>query len=442
VTEQPLRPAGAAGRAVAGDYVRDVLAVLFLLIPLGMAWDLEIRAIGHDVIVPVTMLSILSLALPYLSTASVLPKGLTATRLRMVRLLVNVPYLVVVLWTLVRAYTEDGSATGVSAGTGVGMGVVYGLVGVMLAAQGRVAELRGGLNDGRLWITVTVVLAGLGVALAAVSAVLFTVEFTTEPSWSEFVVLGLGFVFFAGVPLIAVSGFARGDGAWRDVTVALGVAGLVAALWAQSAEETMGSAWSLRLAGPQILLWPALGAAAAAPGVVRHIVRSPGAGRWFDLSARLFQMVAAVAVIAMLLSGFRIIDNIEDRAEHIAGIVFALIVIVTATFGRAALVKDARTGWPRALGAAGILVLVMIVQTTVTGTARMLSITVDMATILSLWFVFAGAIVVALTAPASVRSQLGPPGSDRPAEQYEVRPTFPADDEPIWKASPEAKDSR
>ncbi len=143
----------------------------------------------------------------------------------------------------------------------------------------------------------------------------------------------------------------------------------------------------------------------------------------------------------MLLSGFRIIDNVEDRAEHIAGIVFALIVIVAATFGRSALVKDARTGRPKALGVAGILILVMIVQTTVTATARMLSITVDMATILSLWLVFAGAVVVALTAPASVRAQLGPSGPDRPAEQYEVRPSFPAEDEPIWKPSPESNDS-
>lgn len=204
----------------------------------------------------------------------------------------------------------------------------------------------------------------------------------------------------------------------------------------------MGSAWALRTAGPQILLWPALGAAAAAPGVVRHIVRSPGAGRWIDLSARLFQSVTVVGVLSMLLSGFRIIDNVEDRAEHIAGIVFALIVIVAATFGRSALVKDARTGRPKALGVAGILILVMIVQTTVTATARMLSITVDMATILSLWLVFAGAVVVALTAPASVRAQLGPSGPDRPAEQYEVRPNFPAEDEPIWKASPESNDTR
>lgn len=45
-----------------------------------MAWDLERRAISHDFIVPVTLLSVLSLALPYLNAASVLPKVLTAPR--------------------------------------------------------------------------------------------------------------------------------------------------------------------------------------------------------------------------------------------------------------------------------------------------------------------------------------------------------------------------
>lgn len=412
MTEQPHRPGAPRVEAGAGDYVRDALAVLFLLLPLGMAWDLEHRAIGYDVIVPVTLLSILSLALPYLTTASVLPAALTAGRLRTIRLVANVPYLIVVLGTLVRAYADDTAVAGVSNGAdvgdgiGVGMGVVFGLAGVMLAAQGRVAERRTGLGGGHLWRLVIVILAALGVVLALASAAIFASEFTSEPSWSEFVILGLGVVVFAGAPLIAVTGVARGDGAWRDATVVIGVVGLVAALWAQGAEETMGSAWSLRLAGPQILLWPALGAAAAAPGLAALVARPAGAARWVSLAARLFQMVTLVAVVAMLIAGFRLIDNPDDRGAHIAGIVFALVVIVAATFGRASLVKDARTGRPVALGMAGVLVLVMVIQTTVMAAARTLAITVDMATILSLWLVFAIAIVLVLVVPESVQEEL------------------------------------
>lgn len=442
MTDQPQRSRTPRAEAGVGDYARDVLAVLFLLLPLGMAWDLERRAISHDFIVPVTLLSILSLALPYLSVVSVLPRGLTAPRLRRLRLVANLPYLIVVLATLVRAYADDTTATGASDGIGVGMGVVFGLAGVVLAAQGRRPEQRAGLADGALWRAVAVVLVCLGVALAVVSAVVFAAEFTGEPTWSEFVVLGLGVAFFAGVPLIAVRGLARGDGAWRDVTVVIGVVGLVVAVWARGSEETMGSAWSLRLAGPQILLWPALGAAAAAPGVVGLVARFPGAVRWVNLSGRLFQLIALVAVLAMLISGFRLIDNVDDRGEHIAGIVFSLVVIVAATFGRAALVKDARTGRPVALGAASILVLVMIVQTTVIGMARSIAITIDVATILSLWLVFAVAIVLALTAPGSVRDQLEPrSGTSRPAAPADVPPAVPAEDESIWGANPETKDS-
>lgn len=204
----------------------------------------------------------------------------------------------------------------------------------------------------------------------------------------------------------------------------------------------MGSAWSLRLAGPQILLWPALGAAAAAPGVVGLVARSPGAARWVNLSCRLFQMVAVVAVLAMLISGFRLIDNADDRGEHIAGIVFSLIVIVAATFGRAALVKDARTGRSVALGAASILILVMIVQTTVIGAASPVAVTVDLATILSLWLVFAGAIVIALIAPASVRAELESQAeAPRPTPAPDA-PAVPAEDESIWDAHTDPKDSR
>lgn len=424
-----------------GDYVRDALAVVFLLIPLGLAWDLEHQATAYDYVVPVTLLSIISLALPYLKIAAVLPRALTPLRVQRVRLLANIPYLIVVLVTLVRGYGGDATAAEAGAGRGVGMGVVFGLVGVVLAAQGRAWEQSDGATDGVLWRGVTVAFAGLGVALGVLSAVLYVAEFGDKVGWSEIVIFILDVVFFAGLPLLAVRGMVRGDSVWRDVAVVLGGVGLLAAFWTQGSEETVGSAWSLRLAGPQVLLWPALGAAAAAPGI-SALVRSPAAAsHWVNLPGRLFQTITLVAVLAVLIFGFRLVDGTDARGPYLTGLVLSLVILVTATFGRNALVNDASARWPAAVGAAIALIVLGLVELSVLGIAQSAAVGFDVATMLSVCFVFAAAIIVALTTaspaeevPGTVDEWTGAlrsPSSAPPAEGSDIH----AEDESIWEVN-------
>jgi hypothetical protein len=395
-----------------GDYLRDAFAVLFLLIPLGMAGDLAHHGVGYDILIPVTMLSIISLALPYLKAASVLPRSTSPRQLQVARLLANTPYLAFVMIMLVYGYAGRDATGEPGGGRGVGMAVTIGLVGVLLAAQGRASEQRDGLRDGGLWRSVVVGVAGLNVVLALLSVILFLIESGADTGWGGVVVLILAAAFFAGVPLIAVHGLAQGDGVWRDVCVVLGVVGLLTVLWAQGADETMAEAWSPREAGPQFMFWPAIGAAAAAAGLAASAAPPVGAARWINLSGRLFQTATLVAVLSILMSGFRLIDYVEARGQYITVLVLSLIVLVLATYGRNSLVRDARQGQARALGTAVGLIGIAFLTMMVLGFSQSTVITVDTAAIICLWFLFAVVVLVSLTAPTSINEELGQPTSE------------------------------
>ncbi|NDL56173.1 hypothetical protein [Phytoactinopolyspora mesophila] len=439
-----------------GDYLRDALAVLFLLIPLGMADDLAHHGVGYDILIPVTMLSIISLALPYLKAASVLPRSTRPRQLQVLRLLANTPYLAFVVIMLVFGYVGADATGEAGGGRGVGVAVTIGLVGVLLAAQGRAWEQRDGLNDGRLWRGIVVGIAALGVLLGTLSIVVFLIESGGDVGWSTVVVLILATAFFAGVPLIAVHGLAQGDGVWRDVTLVLGLVGLLSVLWAQGAAETMAEVWSPREAGPQFMFWPAIGAAAAAAGIAAVAPPPSGAARWINLSGRLFQTATLVAVLSILLAGFRLVDHVDARGQYITVLVLSLVALVVATYGRNSLVRDAREGQARAMGAAVALIGVAFLTMAVLGISRAAVITVDTATIICTWFVFAVVVIVALTVPNSVNQELdsyaGEQGEvredDDESEEHGESPLsepvaehaeLHAEDESIWSAHTEGQ---
>lgn len=390
-----------------GDYVRDLLAVLFLLVPLGMAWDLADDATGKVYVILVTLLSVVSLALPYLRAVSVLPPTLAPPQLRLVRLLANAPYIIVVLVTLVLGYLGEGQGGPVETGDGVGVGLVIGLVGALLAAQARASEQGPGSEDGVLWRLITVSLAGLAVVLGILTAIIVVIDMGENLEWSELAALLVAVVFFVGIPAVAAFGVFRGDAAWRDAAMVVGLVGLLAAFWALGAEETVREAWSLRLQSPRFLFWPAIGAAAAAVGVAAVVHVLPGARRWVMLPVRLFETAAGIATLSVLYFAFRLVEQEEARGALITVLVFSLIALAAAFVGRNALIGNVGAGRPAAMGVAGAFVVIGIVQAAVLGSAESTVIDAMMATVISAWFVFAVVIALALTAPKSVRNELG-----------------------------------
>ncbi|NED99898.1 DUF7937 domain-containing protein [Phytoactinopolyspora halotolerans] len=389
------------------DYVRDALALLLLLIPLGMAWDFEDNATGKVYVILVTLLSVVSLSLPYLRAVNVLPPTLGAAQLRLVRLLANAPYLIVVLLTLVLGYLGDTTLRGTDVGDGVGVGVVIGLAGALLAAQARASEQDASTTDGMLWRSITLGLAGLGVLCGIVSAVIFLIDFGDVYEWSEIVVLLLSVVFFVGVPALAAAGLLRGQAAWRDVAIVLGVVGLMMSFWALGADETIGESWWLRFQGPEFLFWPAIGVAAAAPSVAALIRPEAGARRWIGMALRLLETGVVIAVLSIALYAFTLIENEDARGAYITVLVFSLFALAAFLVARQALTADARAGRPVAVGVAGALVIIGIVMATVLGSSDAAQVAVGSATVISAYFVFAVALVIALTVPKSVRDELG-----------------------------------
>lgn len=389
------------------DYVRDGLALLLLLLSLGMAWDFEGNGTGKVYVILAALLSIVSLSLPYLRAASVLPPHLSPAQLRILRLAANVPYLVVVLVTLVLGYVGENELSGVNMGDGVGVAVALGLAGVVLAAQGRASEQGAGTGDGPLWRLVTLGLAGLAAVLGVLSAIIVLVDLGENREWTELVVLVLGVLLFVAVPLILVLGLTRGDAGWRDATVVLGLVGLMMAFWAVGASETVGESWSLRLVGPEFLFWPALGAAAAAPGLATQVRADAGARRWTNLVLRLLNAGIMIAGLAVLIFAFRMVDVEDARGSYITVLVLSLVALAAVFVGRNALAADVRAGRQVVMGVAVALVIVGIVKAAVLGAAEAVDIGAGSATIISVWIVFAIVIALALTAPKSVRAELG-----------------------------------
>ncbi|WP_222851138.1 hypothetical protein [Phytoactinopolyspora mesophila] len=395
-----------------GDYVRDGLALLLLLIPLGMAWDFQDNATGKVYVILVTLLSILSLSLPYLKAASVLPPHLAPAQLRLVRLAANAPYLIVVLVTLVLGYLGDTAEGQFDLGDGVGIGLVIGLAGALLAAQGRQSE-QGSDGDGPIWRISALGMAGLAAIMSVIAAIIFLIDLAELFEWSQIVVLLLVLAFYVVVPLIPVLGMYRGEFAWRDVAIVIGAVGLLTSFWALNADQTMGDVWSLRLPidtqlnGPQILFWPAIGVAAAAVGVLRVVQPVAGAARWIGLARRVIEMGGLFAVFSVIILVFQLFEQEDARGVLIAILVISLIVVAAALVGRNALITDARSGRSVAVGVAGVFFIAGIVIASVLGASDNTIIDLSSAAFISALFIFAAVIAAALTAPPSVRSELG-----------------------------------
>lgn len=118
----PVDPAHPFAGVTAGDYVRDGVALLFLLVSLALRWDFGTDASDRIDVVLLTILSMFSLAVPAMARLGALGQGWTRRRIRLVRLLANVPYLVLVVVYLVLDLLRGGEL-GREGGVGVALGV-------------------------------------------------------------------------------------------------------------------------------------------------------------------------------------------------------------------------------------------------------------------------------------------------------------------------------
>lgn len=371
------------------DYLRDVVALVLLLISFGMPWNFGGDVTSAVYVILATLLSIVSLSLPYLSRAGVFPPAFGTDRLRLARLLANVPYVVIVIIAIVLDFVE------VSDG-GIGVGAMFGLAGVVLAAQPRTAEHAP--SDSALWRTATLGIGGVIVVCSTVAVLLDLVD-TGDASWEATTTLILIIALYLVVGVLPVYGFYNRDSSSRDVMVVVGAAAIVAGFWLMS--SSVDGVWPVRVVGPVIVFWPALAAAVTAVGMGAYVDVPAGAQRWVRDVVRVCELTVIVAAFGIALTAVDLSATDVDRGAKITLIVLYLIVVAAALVGRGAIGRDPVQGRSVALTVAGVVIVLGIVLAAVAPSVDFLEIG-----ILSMLFVFPAAIGVMLTVPQVVRDEL------------------------------------
>src|SRR5690625_1797038 len=402
-----------------GDLIRDAVALALLLISFGMPWDALESSTGRLYVVFATLISIASLALPYLRRGGILPEAWSDNTVRGARLIANVPYAIVVVLTLVLGYVGEGVG---DSGRGIGIGVAFGTARADLAAQPRTSERASEVADAGLWRLTVAALGGLIAVLTVVSLVFFLVD-ADGAEWADIDFVIAYMLFFAAVALLPVAAFLGGKAPSRDVLIVLGAVGVLAGFWMLGGAAGNG-AWLLRFDGPTMLFWPALAAAASAASLPSVLPPEGGSARWIGLPVRLFRLLAIAGGGAAVLAAVTIARDDSGRGTEITLLVVLLLLVVAALIGRNALVANARTGRATALVVAGAFVVFGIVYAAVAANSDPGFNTLA-AVVVSLLFVFAAAIGYALLVPAAVRADLGPVGAVSPSFLRSSKPTEP-----------------
>jgi hypothetical protein len=427
------------------DYVRDAAAAFCLFACLGMWWDISDDPKGGDhwwVVISV-LLSVASLALPYVCKAQVVP-GWTPLHFRLAKLAANVPFLASVLAAVVNELVNLGEDFEAGLGAGIGMG----LAGAMLAIQPRAADDPMHRED-RFWNR-----AAAGVAIAAVAVgILMFVGFVidTDDLFDEvagffaFLLVSLGMLLvLAGWPL---AGFLGGSAAWRRVFSTSTFTLIGTALFAHADD------------GAALFFWPLVekwygGAtgfggigiggtfligAAAGLSVARSLSRRPGeqtepVAEWAKTASSALLVTAAGALVSAVALVLGIVTDSGDPAAPI--VVTVLVLAIAGAAGYASiLLRDPRKHRLLALGLiTGIVVVGLVVMGVVNGqdmniealgTGPSIPVT---GWVVAAWVTLPLLAAYALTVPGQVRTALGPlvPQQAAYPQGYPQQPSYPA----------------
>ncbi|KRD36771.1 hypothetical protein ASE27_09925 [Oerskovia sp. Root918] len=404
-TTSPAAPANPFAGIPVSDYVRDGVAALLLFVSLTMPWDFANRASDKVEVILVSVLSLLSLALPYLARTGVLPTTWTVHTTRRVRLLANAPYGLLVAVYVVLDLVNGTAGNGWG---GLGTGLALGLAGAVLAAQPRQAELGPVDQDRAVSQTWVKVLIGIG-ALAVVGAVVAFVFSLT---------LGLGVVgIFARLVVAALAvglvglpvwGILRKQESWRLVLVGLGIALVV--LYVLNTGNFLVSYESLRGGQFGLLLIPAAAAVAASPAVARSTASASPVETWVAVAVDTLDLVLVVAAVLTLQAILWLAAGLSGVVVILA-LVLGLLMVGVSLVARRALARDAVSGRTLALGGAGVVAVLGIVLLIVVANQSGLGIGVG-TDLLLLAFGLPAITAFALTVPAEVRTHFA---ENRPA---------------------------
>ncbi len=394
------------------DVLRDVVAAFLLLLSLGLRWDAWRDATARVDVVLITLLSVFSLAVPYLGRLGAIGGGWTTARIRLARLLLNAPYLVMVVVYLVLDAVRGGEL-GIEGGIGAAVGV--GLAGALLAAQPREAELAvrpDGARPGGAWRWVVAAI-GAVIAAGAIGGLVATlVRERDDLTLTGLLVAVLATLLTLTLVAAPVVGAVAGSPAWRIVLVGLGAAAIVLLLLADRGVLLRSDVESVHLTGFGWVLWPAAAAAALAPGLRLGVDHGPRA-RWFGAAVGLLTLVAVTCVLQVALAVVRLTDDASEatdaRGSLVAVLVLTVLYLMGVLIARGALAQNQPQATAVVVVVAATLLLVGLVQLAVVSASDALTVTfVDQALALVVPVVLAVAVAVPAFRGAAGPSRSGP----------------------------------
>lgn len=414
------------------DFVRDGVAALLLLVSLAL-WVTPGAKVGDSfnfVVIIVTVISVLSLAIPYLARGGIFPASWTVHKTRLARQLANAPYVITVVVYVVLDIFKVGDSYGV--GTAFGLG----LAGALLAAQPRETEMGPehlDLAAPKTWRLVTISIAGLAAVTMVISLIMFLVD---AGDYDSAIIVTIGIVswlFLVGFFGWAVYGvLVQRSASWRLFLVALGAALAVIFLFgagdsssfiqAQSVHALFpfAPATSLSLqAGLGAIFLPALAAAVSSPAFRRTVRTEEPSATWIGAAVHALDYLALVAgstvVLSALWIGFPQRESLDvGLGGLITSIILGLVVAAAAVFARLSLASRPANGRNVAFAAAGLafvlgIVILVISPTVGTGYAEYKIVSEGH---LLLAFALPAIVVIALTVPKEIRTYFA---QNRPA---------------------------
>ncbi|MDN5546784.1 MAG: hypothetical protein L0H03_16095, partial [Rhodococcus sp. (in: high G+C Gram-positive bacteria)] len=340
-----------------GDYTRDGTAAVLLFVSFFLPWSatVAITRVGSSALVVLlvlpTLLSLVSLSLPYVARLGMLGPNWNVGQIRVLRLVANGPLIAtavgLVVYDVIRGMFRFSESSSVFTGNGVGAGAWFGLAGALLAAQPRAAEIRIDPRTAPRWLALVKPLVFVAWGSSVASALLALIYILVSASryryydgpqtFESLIVLFVS----SAVPIVVVGvaavGLARRFASWRLTIAALGIALLAAGLLHSISEGTSVELFHTVTASPYYGITFLIAAAAITfiPFGVASVGDGTHPGYVWLAAARNGMLLIAVwsfgvgfSQIAMAATQFGIVPWGDALVLAVLAILFGILAVV------------------------------------------------------------------------------------------------------------------
>lgn len=391
-----------------GDFIRDGVALVALFSTLTMPWDLQNDANDRWWVIIAVLVSIASLAVPYVVKAGAVP-GWGPAQSRLVKLGLNVPAFLSVFGAIIFELINAGK----DFEGGIGSGVAMLTAGAFLAITPRAADDDPSGQSDKTWVLLAQITAIGGPALMLVGFLGYTFEVDLLDTFMVFL---SALVLFVAIPAVSLVwpaiGMMTGQVGPRRVFATVATSMLVANLFALASDRDslfapdptgvfFGSKWNWPFFG-FFLVGAAAALAASLPLQRLTARREDEVTGWINTAKSAMLVGAALQVCWLLALLFNGIEYDLEAAMIISMVLMA--ISAAAAVGAFTFLSDVRRNQTMIFIALGVYVLLSIVTTSILNSEDLIT-GLDGST-LAMWYVLPGLAAYALLVPRAVRQAL------------------------------------